>query len=162
MAPGDMSDQPRTGDGQAQPRPENLHQVLTQDEIDERAWSSMSLYYAAKQRLTVSYRKYTGYPGFTTFVASDTDFFVVRRFDKLHARILLRLQDQVSALEEQLETLDTKYSAKAAGDINNGSFRDDRPDRTRILRRIRKKLRIYGRRSCSYHSPTACTWPRSY
>lgn len=89
-------------------------------------------------------RKYTGYRGFASFVASDPDFVVLRRFDKLNARVLLSIQDHLSLLEEQLETLDNRYSAKAALDINNGSIRHDQPDRIAHLEKISKKLREYS------------------
>ncbi|KAI0882000.1 uncharacterized protein GGS22DRAFT_196164 [Annulohypoxylon maeteangense] len=105
----------------------NLTHVLTQDEIDEKAW------------------KYTGYRGFTNFVASDPDFFVVRRFDTLNARVLLTLQDHLSALEERLSKLDEKYYAKSAEDVNNGSIRDDQSDRAALTMEICDKLKDYSK-----------------
>lgn len=43
--------------------------------------------------------KYIGYRGFCKFVASDDDFFVLRRFSTLSSRVLLALQDELSELE---------------------------------------------------------------
>jgi hypothetical protein len=95
------------------------------------------------EELTIP-RKYTGYRGFASFVASDTDFFVLRRFDKLNARVLLTLQDQLATLEERLEELDNKYSARNAPDIDNGTCRGDQPDRTELIDQISVKVREYS------------------
>lgn len=46
-------------------------------------------------------------------MACDPDFFALRRFDRLHTRSLLALQDRLSALEEKLDTLDRRYSSKS-------------------------------------------------
>lgn len=95
-------------------------------------------------RDTHFFRKYTGYRGFANFMASDPDFFAVRRFDTLNARVLLTLQDHLSTLEEQLKTLDEKYCAKSAGDVNNGSVRDDQSDRAALIMEICDKLKDYS------------------
>ncbi|KAI2464616.1 hypothetical protein F4781DRAFT_436213 [Annulohypoxylon bovei var. microspora] len=108
----------------------SLIDVLTQNEIDEKSW------------------KYTGYRGFANFVASDPDFFVVRRFDTLNARVLSTLQGHLSALEERLNKLDEKYSAKSAEDVHNGSIRDDQPDRAALSMQICDKLKDYSMFSC--------------
>src|ERR1700722_559445 len=64
--------------------------------------------------------KYTGYRVFSQFIASDNDFFVLRRFGTLNARVILALQDQLSKLEEDLEEIDNRCSRLNAGNINNG------------------------------------------
>jgi hypothetical protein len=51
-------------------------------------------------------RRVAGYSGLAKFIASDKVFCIFRRFDKVSVRILLNLQDEISELEEQLETLD--------------------------------------------------------
>ena len=56
------------------------------------------------------------------FVTSDHDFFVVRKFDKLNARVLLTMQDHLSVFEERLNALVGCYSAKKAEDVNNDSI----------------------------------------
>src|SRR5256885_335977 len=53
--------------------------------------------------------KYIGYEGFSTFVASDNDFFFLRRFGTLHARVLLSLQDQLVELEQRLKDLEKSH-----------------------------------------------------
>lgn len=106
-----------------QVRPE---QHLTQDEADEKPW------------------KYIGYQGYTDFIASDNDFFVLRRFASVSARVALSLQDQVTVLEEQLNELDWKYSRKEEEDVNNGTFRDDDDERAELLESLRLKILQYS------------------
>jgi hypothetical protein len=99
---------------------------LTSQELQERPW------------------KFTGYRRFSQFLASDTDFLVIRRFDVLNARVLLWLQDQLCVLEENLERLDKQYSRREAEDVNNGTMRDEVPDRADMVEKIYKKLKEYS------------------
>jgi hypothetical protein len=101
-------------------------QDLTYGDIDDKGW------------------KYTGYRQFSRFTASSPDFFLVRRFDVLNARVALNLQDQLSELEERLEAMDILYSRKEARDVNNGTFRDELPDRAALLAEIQSKLVQYS------------------
>jgi hypothetical protein len=100
---------------------------LTSQELQERPW------------------KFTGYRRFSQFLASDTDFLVIRRFDILNARVLLWLQDQLCVLEENSERLDKQYSRREAEDVNNGTMRDELPDRADMVESIYKKLKEYSR-----------------
>jgi hypothetical protein len=99
---------------------------LTEQEIETKPW------------------KYIGYKGYSSFIASETDFYIVRRFASLNTRIALALQDQVSVLEEELQALDARYSRRNAEDLHNGSFRDDREDRTALVEKIAEKLMKYS------------------
>jgi hypothetical protein len=101
-------------------------QDLMQAEVDEKPW------------------KYIGYKGYSEFLASENDFFILRRFSSVSIRIALWLQDQVTVLEEKLEDLDKKYSRKDAVDTNNGSFREDEDDRAAVLSQLREKLVQYS------------------
>jgi hypothetical protein len=93
--------------------------------------------------------KYIGYEGFSTFVASDNDFFFLRRFGTLHARVLLSLQDQLVELEQRLKDLDTKAAEKTAPDQHNGSFRLDKVvERSQTIRDIQTKLKEYSTSLC--------------
>lgn len=68
------------------------------------------------------------------FIASDNDFFDIRRFGTLNARVILALQDQLSQLEENLNVLDANSSQLDCEDLNNGSFRDDpQADRRKLI-----------------------------
>lgn len=49
--------------------------------------------------------KYAGYRDFSSFVASDNNFFILRRFSTLSARVLLALQDELVELEDQLNVI---------------------------------------------------------
>ena len=85
-----------------------------------------------------------GYRGFSTFVASDNDFFILRRFGTLHARVLLALQDRITVLESNLRAIDEDAS-RDDDDYHNGTFREDRfHDRVMIIDEIRKKLGQYS------------------
>ncbi|TVY82180.1 hypothetical protein LSUE1_G002455 [Lachnellula suecica] len=87
--------------------------------------------------------KYIGYKGYADILSSDSDFCIFRKFLSLNCRVALSLQDQVSALEEELDSLDKHYSKKSTEDTNNGSFRDDREDRTELVEKIHTKLAQY-------------------
>lgn len=89
--------------------------------------------------------KYVGYHDFCEFVASDDDFFVLRRFSALSARVLLALQDELSELEGQLETHEKELMAKSAPDMHNGSFRGESSEiRLDLLHEISMKLVAYN------------------
>ena len=55
-------------------------------------------------------------------MASDDDFFVVRRFGELSARVLLRMQDRIVVLEEDLQRMDQMCIRRG---YDNGTFRYD-------------------------------------
>lgn len=99
---------------------------LTEEEIETKPW------------------KYIGYKGYSDFIASENDFYIVRRFASLNTRVSLALQDQVTVLEEQLDELDKQYSRRDAEDLHNGTFRDDREDRTALVEKISEKLMKYS------------------
>lgn len=88
--------------------------------------------------------KYIGIKGYSEFIASDNDFFVLRRFDILNARLALLLQDEISELENELGVLDKKYSDMDAEDVNNGTFREDVEERSELMGILKKKLKRYS------------------
>jgi hypothetical protein len=88
--------------------------------------------------------KYIGYKVFSQWIGSDADFFVLRRFDSLNARVILALQWELCALERKLNELDIIHSAPDAPDVHNGSFKWDDPDRTELIGNIHKKLKEYS------------------
>ena len=99
----------------------------SQEEVDEKPW------------------KYTGYQSFSTFIASDNDFLVFRRFGTLSARVLLSLQDQLSCVEKDLEACEKRVREKDAPDVHNGSFRDDsQKDRRDLVCQAKHLLREYS------------------
>ncbi|KAL5317452.1 hypothetical protein ACEPPN_014547 [Leptodophora sp. 'Broadleaf-Isolate-01'] len=99
---------------------------LTLEEVEKKPW------------------KYIGYRGYADFIASENDFYIVRRFAALNTRAALALQDRVSVLEEQLEELDRTYSRRDAVDVHNGSFRDDQEERSELMCEIVEALTKYS------------------
>jgi len=89
--------------------------------------------------------KFVGYAGYSYFIASDDDFYILRRFDVLGVRVLLALQDEIAALEEKLCELDRRYSSRRYPDVNNGTFREDSEDRTTLVAKIGDRLKEYRR-----------------
>lgn len=51
-------------------------------------------------------KRVAGYAALAKFMASDKVFCIFRRFDVLSVRTLLRLQDELSELEQRLEAVD--------------------------------------------------------
>ncbi|KAJ5381591.1 uncharacterized protein N7496_004019 [Penicillium cataractarum] len=89
--------------------------------------------------------QYLGYPAFCEWSASDNDFFVLRRFKVLNNRVLLRMQDSISQLEEELAAIDAKNSRLDIPPVNNGSFRNDQVERREeILTEAQSKLKEYN------------------
>ncbi|KAH8913089.1 hypothetical protein BR93DRAFT_131101 [Coniochaeta sp. PMI_546] len=105
--------------------PAAISQLPSLDELDEKPW------------------KFIGYPGFAAYLSSDDDFFLLRRFDRLHSRVLLKLQDDLTVLEDNLDALDSALMARDAVDFDNGSFRNDKAERRQLLEAIESKLNNY-------------------
>jgi hypothetical protein len=80
--------------------------------------------------------QYIGYPGLVSHM-TETQNLIFRRFDDVHVRLLLYLQDEISQLEAQLHTLDEQNTVERG--MHNGTFRED-IDRVRVD--IMEKLRI--------------------
>ncbi|KAF3018198.1 hypothetical protein E8E14_012038 [Neopestalotiopsis sp. 37M] len=114
--------------------------------------------------------KYIGYKDFSAWTASDPDFLAVRRFDRLHTRAILTLQAQLTENEEKLDQMDQRFSSKNVGlsatqglsvvelpvidpqnedktlpfrHINNGTVRDDLPERQQLVSEIIGRLDQY-------------------
>lgn len=100
--------------------------VITQEDIERKPW------------------KYVGYRGYTKLVASEDDFFILRRFNTISIRIALHLQDEIAVLENELAEIDERNSRKDSEDVHNGSFRQDQNDRTAVLNKTRQRLLKYS------------------
>ncbi|CAF9936463.1 hypothetical protein IMSHALPRED_010771 [Imshaugia aleurites] len=84
-----------------------------------------------------------GYPAMCKWMASDDDFFVLRRFGGLSARILLRQQDRIVKLEEDLQRVDNMCMINGS---NNGTFRyDTNFERQRLLDELTSRLEQFQR-----------------
>ncbi|KAK8103547.1 uncharacterized protein PG998_010580 [Apiospora kogelbergensis] len=88
--------------------------------------------------------KYVGYRRYSEFLASDDDLLIFRRFSVLNTRTLLLLQDKVCELEEELLKSDQRYGSKDSEDLNNGTFREDLPDRAELLGKLASALSQYN------------------
>ncbi|KAI1392596.1 uncharacterized protein F4822DRAFT_425798 [Hypoxylon trugodes] len=80
-----------------------------------------------------------GYPRLGAYIATDKNNLIFRRFNYLQARVLLNLQDQLRAYEEELESLD-RYS-----DTLHSSQASDEASRIRtgLLQKIEDKFKTY-------------------
>jgi hypothetical protein len=88
--------------------------------------------------------KYLGYEAYSSFTSSHDDFFVLRRFSSLTARVLLSMQDEISELEEKLTNLERELRQPNAVDVHNGTFRGDtQKGRVDLVLEIRHKLKEY-------------------
>ena len=97
-----------------------------------------------------------GYPRVSRFLDSDDSFMIYRRFGTLQARLLLRKQDELRKMEEQLQALDAYHDESEYGRQCLASRVQDakmKPDeegeetRDQLLDRIEKKHNEYGERN---------------
>jgi hypothetical protein len=99
--------------------------------------------------------KHRGYHSLSTFLDSDENFMLYRRFGYLHSRMLLRKQDELRKLEAELDEYDEVDSEGTPEQRRLLTSRDsdeaaDRREpkgsrtRTIILNEIEEKLDKYG------------------
>lgn len=113
------------GSGRAS-QPVESDQVLTEEELDTKPW------------------KYIGYRGYSSYLASETDFQIFRRFKTSSVRVILKLQDKVAELEDELESLDKEHERRECEDVNNGTLRDDDVEgRDELLGKLKLALDEY-------------------
>jgi hypothetical protein len=93
-----------------------------------------------------------GYPRLAAFQASESNFALYRGFSYLHSRVLLDMQDELTALEKELDELDdfeeNPLRLKSRTEDIQESQNDDEPDgrtRRQVLAEIKTKLTEYGR-----------------
>lgn len=95
--------------------------------------------------------KYKGYPAFSKWMASSNDFFLVRRFGSLNARVLLFMQNRVAEQEEALCAIDTRAQQSTDDQGNSGSLRNDpQQDRTQALEELVPLLKEYSKISVQF------------
>jgi hypothetical protein len=90
--------------------------------------------------------KHRGYPALANFIGSDKDFFIFRKFNVLSARSLLFLQDELSELEERLNSIDIAESGRGEPrDLWNLSSRreDENLERKKLMRVLSVKIKEY-------------------
>lgn len=91
--------------------------------------------------------KFEGYPAFSKWMASSNDFFLLRRFGALNARVLLMMQDKISRKELELEALDeqARIGPDDLGDSSSFGY-EPWPERERLLHELKALLKEYSRR----------------
>jgi hypothetical protein len=89
-----------------------------------------------------SRRDSLGYREYSSFLASDADFLIFRKFGAMNVRVLLSLQHQVSQYESALGDLDNNLSR--SNDVNNGCLEGDNPERQRIVEALYESLSKYS------------------
>lgn len=88
-----------------------------------------------------------GYPSLCDFIASADNVLVIRRFDSVHARVILQLQDEISQKEEELGRLDERTRRAIESRRDLGTMRYDPLDeRQQLIREVRAVLKEYGER----------------
>ncbi|KAI1477570.1 hypothetical protein F4774DRAFT_427187 [Daldinia eschscholtzii] len=81
-----------------------------------------------------------GYPRFTALISAYEPYFILRRFDRLRARIMLLKQDKLSVLEEKLNKIDEQETSIL---FLGKSRSDNNPDRLGLLSEIENCLGDY-------------------
>ena len=82
-----------------------------------------------------------GYPRFCALIDAHPALNIFRRFSKLRVRIILRKQDTLSVLEQQLENLDRQESTALYLASNR---LDGNTERQTVLNDIEKAVQDYG------------------
>lgn len=77
----------------------------------------------------------------SAWMASDDDFFMIRRFEGLGARVVLLMQNRIVQLEHELREEDNKCALERG---NNGTFDTDRRKRRmEIMDELAERLERY-------------------
>ncbi|KAI1501493.1 hypothetical protein F5X99DRAFT_382698 [Biscogniauxia marginata] len=99
----------------------------------------------AKEQLK-QYRQ--GYPRLAAFLVLDDEFSIVKRFDYLHMRNILELQDELAGLESRLHDCDDAETIT----LNLSSRRQDsNRDRRKLMNEISGKLSAYDEAVQQFH-----------
>lgn len=93
-----------------------------------------------------------GFPRLAAFQSSEANFSLYRSFSYLHSRVLLDLQDEITALEKELDEVDwddneedpDRLRSREIDETKAAEQGDDARTRRVILTEIRTKLVQYG------------------
>ncbi len=89
-----------------------------------------------------------GYPQLASFVNSDANFIIYRRFGYLHNRVLLYRQDELCELQDNLEWLDKSDIQEDPIRLKSREEDETHSDeRTKLIKNIEDKLKDYGQYS---------------
>ncbi|OCK77315.1 hypothetical protein K432DRAFT_304509, partial [Lepidopterella palustris CBS 459.81] len=86
-----------------------------------------------------------GYPSLATFLDSDENFMIYRRFGYLQARLLLDKQDEMRKLEKKLEEMDSEdFENKSKRLITRDLKKRDAEPRQELFKAIEEKFCEYS------------------
>ena len=97
-------------------------------------------------------RQTTGYAQAASFIATDKELAVYRRFDRTAARVLLVMQSEILSKQNQLDTLDEEDAnyPKEKGFLSSATIYEELQERDprdeekhELLRELRKLLKEY-------------------
>ena len=98
--------------------------------------------------------KHRGYGDFSEWMASSNDFFIIRRFGALNARILLFMQYRITCLENDLKHIDVEVENSPNPAARNNSLKHDHGSiREEIIEQLIPLLKEYSKSKGS-DSPT--------
>ena len=139
---------------QMHPNQRHLQSVPNQQESDQSAQAAIRKQSRSEPRPSFSQKQYSaeaqqadqsrsvGYAGLVSFM-TENDAIIFRRFDDVHMRLLLFLQNEIAQLEIKLKRLDEIN--KEMDGMHDGSLRGDSADeRMKVMLRLRGTVRDYG------------------
>lgn len=85
-----------------------------------------------------------GYPSLSAFLSGDKEFTMFRSFSRLHARLLLHKQDELTELEQRLDQLDHADSKVDSYRLLTNRHISGDTERRALLREIEIKLNEYN------------------
>ncbi|KAI9685826.1 MAG: hypothetical protein M1822_004104 [Bathelium mastoideum] len=89
-----------------------------------------------------------GYPNLATFLDSDENFMVYRRFGYLQSRLLLEKQDELHKLEKKLDSMENYYLDKTANPLvlqtRDLTEEEGAPQRAVLFKQIEERFREYS------------------
>ncbi|KAK0719305.1 hypothetical protein B0H67DRAFT_642670 [Lasiosphaeris hirsuta] len=100
-----------------------------------------------------------GYPRLTALLTAEPNFFVARRFTRLHTRRVLFAQDRLTELEARLDQIDADDRHR----IHLASRRHDaNQERAAVMRDVEVALRDYECAIVSYRAVAALPYPNNF
>ena len=122
--------------------PDYLQAPIVSNDMED-AFAKLS----ASEKGETNYQ-YQGYPGLSRWMASSSDFLMLRRFSPLQVRCLLALQDDIVRVEREIEAWDV-YAQRLPRESkggNNGSLgHDPHKPRRALIRQVTPLLDQYSR-----------------
>lgn len=100
-----------------------------------------------------------GYPGFSKWMVTSDDFMIFRRFQQLNIRVILKLQQDIIAREQELLLLDDAARKRPITDAHARSDSlqyDPCRERTKLMGTVKKDLRntVCTKAACTQSSAT--------